>query len=200
MRRPTIAHASRPRTLSARSLLRSLTALLAASALALTIPGAAHADGEIDTDYAFPGSASTHFYELSFTRHWGVPQGTPYITVLNDTEVLALDWDFEVARIKVDNGETARLASLAIPAGARVLELLKVDELPQTAIRATVLVSYSYDDGSGSCTRLVAREAAIDLNPGGTSTLGRIWYQSPCMLVDVSAKPSPLAMSGGASR
>lgn len=178
-------------------MLRGLTALVIAAALALVIPGAAHADGESDTDYVFPGSAATHFYDLSFTRHWNVPQGTPYITVLNDSDVLALDWDFEVARIRVDNGETVRLAPLAIPAGARVLDLVKVDELPQSAASTTVLVSYSYDDGSGACTRLVARQAKIDLNSGGASTLGRIWYQSPCMRVDIALEPSPLAMSGG---
>ena len=177
--------------------IRAAAALIAAAALAFAIPGAAHAAGESTSDFGFPASASTHFYELGFTRYANLPQGTPYIVVLNDSDVLALDWDFEVARINVNDGAATELAPLGLPAGSRVLDLVKLDEMPQSASRATVLVSYSGDDGTGVCTRLTTREASIDLQAGGASTLGRVWFQTPCMKVDVTAKPSPLAMSGG---
>lgn len=173
-------------------------AVVAAGVLASLITvlaGPAHAAYEVDPDYVIPEMIDSHFYNVGVTK---VPTavGAPYVTTLDDTSVLSLDWDFEVAVTDVIERTSMPLGSLDLPAGARVLDLQYFPEWKRSGASVPVFVSYSYVEATTRCNRLVLRQAAIDASGAGAHSLGRVWFFSPCFPRPVE-NPYILAQSGG---
>ena len=171
------------------------TMLAAVVGLSLISAGAAHAVGEKETDYLTPESLNSHFYDIGITK---VPTavGAPYLTTLTPTSVLSLDWDYEVAVTDVFARTSQELGLLPIPAGSRVLDFQYFSEWKASAAAVPVFVSYSNYDAATNCHRMYLRQATIDRSGGGSNTLGRIWFTSPCF-PKVDDNPYILAQSGG---
>lgn len=175
---------------------RHVLAGVGALAMFVTLSASpAYAAYETETDYAIPAMVDTHFYNVDVTK---VPTavGTPYVTTLDATSVLSLDWDFEVAVTDVIQRTSRSLGSLALPAGARVLDFQYFPEWKATSSAVPVFVSYSYVEEQTRCNRLVLREATVDSSGAGAHSLGRIWFSSPCFPRPVES-PYILAQSGG---
>lgn len=176
-------------------LVPNLVALGIAGALVAAVGAPAQAAGEQETDYEIPAMLDTHFYNVDVTK---VPTvvGTPYVTTLDSTSVLSLDWDFEVAVTDVISRTSQPLGVMGLPAGARVLDFQYFPEWKATAASVPVFVSYSFVEAETNCNRLILREATVDRTGAGANSLGRVWFSSPCF-------PRPtenayiLAQSGG---
>lgn len=171
-------------------------AALTAGAVTLTlVAGTARAANEVVPDYEIPEMIDTHFYNVAVTK---VPTavGSPYVTTLDSTNVLSLDWDFEVARTDVIQRASTALGTLPLPAGARVLDFQYFPEWKVSATSIPVFVSYSFVEPQTGCNRLILRQATITTVEGGANALGRVWFSSPCFPRPVD-NPYILAQSGG---
>ena len=89
-----------------------------AATLLVSVPGAAHAEGEVPHDYALTPTVNSHFYTLGETRV-DIGEGAPYVTVLGPTTVLSMDWDGEIATTDVVSLESKKLGRLTMPARSR---------------------------------------------------------------------------------
>jgi hypothetical protein len=151
-----------------------------ATALALTagLVPSAQAVGEIPAPDTLVPVIDTEFYQIS-SRKISVPVGSPYITALGPSNVLSLDWDFELAFTDIGAGTSRALGSLGLPAESRVLDIYWDSLMPRNVGRASVMVAYG-EFGVDKCRRSVLREARIDLTGAGANALGTIWFTSPC--------------------
>ena len=155
----------------------------------------AQAAGEPQTDYEIPEMIDSHFYNVGVSRV-PVVSGAPYVTTLDATSVLSIDWDYEVASTDVIQRTSKPLGMLDLPAGSRVLDFQYFSEWKANASAVPVFVSYSYVQPGTKCHRLVLRQASIDRTGAGSNSLGRIWFASPC-IPKVDDDPYVLAQSGG---
>lgn len=135
---------------------------------------------------------TTEFYQIA-ERTISVPVGSPYLTAIGPTTVLSMDWDFELAKTDIATGTSVALGTLALPAESRVLDIYWDSLLPKSTSQATTMVAYG-EFGPDRCRRSVLREARIDLTGAGKSSLGRVWFTSPCY---PAVESYPLAQSGG---
>lgn len=134
----------------------------------------------------------TSFYQIA-SRKISVPVGSPYLTAIGPTNVLSLDWDFELALTDISSGTSRALGILGLPPESRVLDIYWDKLLPKNARSATVMVSYG-TFGADRCRRSILREAQIDLTGAGANSLGTVWFSSPCY---EAMDSYPLAQSGG---
>ena len=172
--------------------MKKFVSITAAIALSLGLSAPVAAVGEVPAPDSLVPVIDTEFYQIAAQRI-PVPVGSPYITTLGPTNVLSLDWDYELAITDIVAGSSRALGSLALPAESRVLDIYWDSLMPRNASRATVMVAYG-EFGADRCRRSVLREARIDLTGTGTNQLGTVWFASPCF------PPSdgyPLAQSGG---
>lgn len=150
---------------------------------------------EPPTGYTIPPSIETHFYDIAITK---VPTvvGTPYVTVVEGTRVLSIDWGFHIALTDLATGDSKDLGKLAIPAGARVMDFQFFGEWKSTSAHIPVFLSYALLDTATQCHHLYLRQAAVDRSGQGDNKLGRMWFSSPCF-PKKDDLPATLAQSGG---
>lgn len=171
--------------------LRNSVLAIALSLTASLLPNA-HAVGEVPAPDTVVPLIETEFYQIP-SRKISVPVGSPYITAVGPSNVLSLDWDFELAITDIIAGTSVALGSLGIPNESRVLDIYWDNLMERTAGSAKVMVAYA-EFGADRCRRSVLREARIDLTGGGKNSLGTIWFTSPCY---PAVEMFPLAQSGG---
>ena len=143
---------------------------IVATALALTagLVPSAQAVGEKPAPDTLVPVMDTEFYQIS-SRKISVPVGSPYITALGPSNVLSLDWDFELAVTDISTGTSRALGSLGLPAESRVLDIYWDSLMSRNASRAEVMVAYG-EFGADKCRRSVLREARIDLTGAGANS------------------------------
>ena len=168
--------------------------LVIATALALTagLVPSAQAVGEKPAPDTLVPVMDTEFYQIA-SRKIAVPVGSPYITALGPTNVLSLDWDFELAVTDISTGTSRALGSLGLPAESRVLDIYWDSLMSRNGSGANVMVAYG-EFGVDKCRRSVLREARIDLTGAGANSLGTVWFTSPCY---PAMEGYPLSQSGG---
>jgi hypothetical protein len=147
-------------------------------AISLGFSPPALAVGEVPAPDTLVPIIDTEFYQIA-AQKIPVPVGSPYITALGPSNVLSLDWDYELAVTDIVNGSSRALGDLALPTESRVLDVYWDSQMPRNATRATVMVAYG-EFGPDRCRRSVLREARIDLTGAGANQLGTVWFTSPC--------------------
>lgn len=134
--------------------------------------------GEVPAPDSLVPVIDSGFYRIA-SQKIPVPVGSPYITALGPSNVLSLDWDYELAVTDIVAGSSRALGGLALPNESRVLDIYWDSLMPRNASRATVMVAYG-EFGPERCRRSVLREARIDLTGVGANQLGTVWFASPC--------------------
>lgn len=152
----------------------------------------AQAVGEVPAPDTLVPTIPTEFYQIA-SRKISLPSGSPYITALGPSNVLSLDWDYELALTDVVAGTSRGLGTLTLPTESRVLDIYWDSQLPRTASHATVMIAYG-EFGTDKCRRSVLREARIDLTGAGANALGHVWFTSPCY---PAIADFPLSQTGG---
>ncbi len=148
--------------------------------------------GEVPAPDTFVTEITSYFYYLD-AQKVSTPVGTPYITPISNSQVLGLDWDFELSVTNIDSGASTFLGTLPLPAQNRVLDIYWDATLPKNSISVTALISYG-EFGADQCRRSVLREVTVDLTGAEANKLGKYWFRSPCF---PAAEQHPLKQSGG---